>query len=125
MGGACALAFLIQVTVQVEKRLCIHSFRISSRSIVCGAFLSYQLHCKCRKFGLSIGRTRNWPSRRPATLYECSFEQWARNFGRVMTRTTQPVPLGLQLHLGDEYIMLYYYSASDHRPLFCYCKKYV
>ena len=104
MGGARARAlYLVQATVKVERRLCIHSFQISSRSI----------HCQCNSMravpfilGPNVGRARNRPSRRPAALYECFFEQWARVFGRVMTRPTRPtrpVPPGLY---------------NDHRYLF-------
>ena len=75
-----------------KETLCIHSFQISSRSI----------HCQCNSMrsvpfilGPNIGRARNWPSTPPAALYECYFEQWARIFGRVMTRPTRLVPPGL------------------------------
>ena len=83
-----------------KETLCIHSFhnvfaRSIARAIACGALL-YQPYCKCPKFGPKIGwAMRSWPSRRPTAFYECFFEQWARIFGRVMTRPTRPVPPGL------------------------------
>ena len=103
MGGAGARAFLYNTSdcESGKETLCIHSFhnvvaRSIARAIACGALL-YQPYCKCPKFGPKIGRARNWPSRRPAALYECSFEQWARIFGRVIIRPTRPVPPGLYL----------------------------
>ena len=87
-----------------KETLCIHSFhnvlaRSIASAIACGALL-YQPYCKCPKFSPKIGRARSWPSRRPAALYECFFEQWARIFGRVMTRPTRPVPPGLDFRKG-------------------------
>ena len=73
MGGALARA----CESGKETALTVLAWPIAS-AIACGAFLSYQLYCKCPKFCPNIGRARNWPSRQPAVLYECSFEQWAR-----------------------------------------------
>ena len=87
--------YLVQATMKVERRLYIHSFH---RSIHCQRnsmrgipFISNLLQMP--KFVPNIGRARNWPTGPPAALYECSYEQWARIFSRVMTRPTRPVPL--------------------------------
>ena len=61
---ACILFSIIQATVKVEWRLCIHSFhnvlaRSIASAIACGALL-YQPYCKGPKFGPKIGRARSW-----------------------------------------------------------------